>query len=158
MWQCALVSCTPSQSIGLVLGCALLWCWVSLCVPFIKSLIEYFIILVVTIIGIIMVIILIPTYRLRLSESKRFWVCKCAPPWMFPPLYITFENRIRHVASGLLYVMFRLSTRISYRKVPGFATDYPPGAMCRGFTTCLLYVGPFIGNLVWNDSGLVNLT
>ena len=39
-YQC----CTPSQSIGPFLGCALLWCWVSLCVPMTNSLIEcYFI-------------------------------------------------------------------------------------------------------------------
>ena len=30
MWRCELVSSTPSQSTGLVLGCALFWCWVSL--------------------------------------------------------------------------------------------------------------------------------
>ena len=27
-----LVSCTPTQSIGLYCGCALFWCWVSICV------------------------------------------------------------------------------------------------------------------------------
>ena len=27
------------------------------------------------------------------------------------------------------------------------------GVWCRGLTTCLLYVGPIFGNLVWNDSG-----
>ena len=34
MWHCAFVSCTPSQSTGLALGCALFWCSVSSCVPF----------------------------------------------------------------------------------------------------------------------------
>ena len=34
MWHCTLVSCTPSQSIGLGLGCALFWCWMSLRAPF----------------------------------------------------------------------------------------------------------------------------
>ena len=29
MWHCALVSCSRSQSIGLVLGCALFWYWMS---------------------------------------------------------------------------------------------------------------------------------
>ena len=29
IWHCTLVSNTPSQSKGLVLGCALFWCWVS---------------------------------------------------------------------------------------------------------------------------------
>ena len=27
-----------------------------------------------------------------------------------------------------------------------------------GLTTCLLYVGPLFGNLVWSDSGFVSLT
>ena len=39
MWHCALVSRTPSQSIGLFFRCALFWCWVPLCVPFTNSLI-----------------------------------------------------------------------------------------------------------------------
>ena len=30
-WYCALVSCTPSKST--VSGCAMFWCWLSLCVP-----------------------------------------------------------------------------------------------------------------------------
>ena len=34
---------------------------------------------------------------------------------------------------------------------PGFATDCPCGVWCRGLTTCLLYVVPLFGNLVWND-------
>ena len=38
MRHCALVSCTPSQSIGLVLGHALFWYWVSSCIPFSNSL------------------------------------------------------------------------------------------------------------------------
>ena len=31
IWHCTLVNNTPSQSIGLVFGCALFWCWVSSC-------------------------------------------------------------------------------------------------------------------------------
>ena len=30
MWHYTLVSSTPSQSIGLIFGCALIWCWASL--------------------------------------------------------------------------------------------------------------------------------
>ena len=61
MWHCALVSSTPSQSIGLVFGGALFWCWVSLGAPVTISLIEFyfimiFIMIVVTIIGIFMTI------------------------------------------------------------------------------------------------------
>ena len=38
---------------------------------------------------------------------------------------------IDHVTFGLLYVMFRFSTRIFYMGIPGFATDCPAafGAM-----------------------------
>ena len=54
MWHCALVSCIPSHSIGLVFGCGLFRYWVSLCVLFTNSLIEfYFIMRVVIIIGIL---------------------------------------------------------------------------------------------------------
>ena len=38
MWHCALVSCTPSLSMGLFFGCTLFRCWVQLCVPFTNSL------------------------------------------------------------------------------------------------------------------------
>ena len=54
------------------------------------------------------------------------------------------EYWIEHVTFGLLYVMFRFSTRIFYGGVPGFATDCHCGVWCRGLTTCLLYVGPLL--------------
>ena len=54
---------------------------------------------------------------------------------MFLPLDIPFEYWIKLVTIGLLYVMFRLSTRIFYRGVSGFASDCPCGAWCRGLTT-----------------------
>ena len=74
MWHCSLVRCTPSQSIWLVLGCALLWCWVSLCAPFTISLIEFYFIMiftmiVVTIIWILMAILFILNYTIRLSVT-----------------------------------------------------------------------------------------
>ena len=77
---------------------------------------------------------------------------------MFPPLDIPIEYWIEHVTFGLLYVMFRFSTRIFFREIPGFATDYPCCVWCRGLTTCLLYAGTLFGNQVWNDSGFVSLT
>ena len=49
MCHCALVSCTPSQSIGVVLGYVLFWCWVSLGVHFTNSLIEFYFIMIVVI-------------------------------------------------------------------------------------------------------------
>ena len=72
MCHCALVSSTPSQSIELVLGCALFWRWVSLGAP-VTSLIELyfimiFIMIVVTIIGIFMVIHYFLNYTLGLCN------------------------------------------------------------------------------------------
>ena len=158
-WHCALVDCTPSQSIGLVFVPALFCCWVSLCIPFTRSLIEfYFIMIVVTIIDIFIAIIVILNYTLRLSVTKYFWLCKCAPPGMFPPVDIPFEHWIEHVTFGLLYVMFRISSRTFYRGVPGFATDCSCGVWCRWLIICLLYVGPRFGNQVCNNSGFINLT
>ena len=84
LWHCALVSCTPSQSIGLVLGCALFWGWVSLCARFTISLIEVYFIMIfimktVTIIGIFMAILFIWNYTFWLSVTERF----CTAPWIF---------------------------------------------------------------------------
>ena len=56
----------------------------------------------------------------------------------------------------LCHVKFYI--RIFCREVPGFATDCPCGVWYRGLTTCLLYVGPLFGNLIWYDSGFVSLT
>ena len=60
-WHCTLVSSFPSQSIGLFCGCALFWSCVSLGAAFIIFLVEFyfimiFTIIVVTIIGIFMAI------------------------------------------------------------------------------------------------------
>ena len=54
--------------------------------------------------------------------------------------------------------MFIFSTRIFYRGVPDFAADCPCGVLCRGSTTCFLYVGTPFGNLVCKDGGFVSLT
>ena len=40
MLHCALVGCTQSQSIEVVFGCGLFWCWVSLGTPYIHTLIK----------------------------------------------------------------------------------------------------------------------
>ena len=40
-------------------------------------------------------------------------------------LDIPFDYWIEHVTFGLPYVMFRFSSRMLYRGVPGFATDCP---------------------------------
>ena len=105
--------------------------------------IFYFIMIVVTIIGIHMAILLFWTtrlgfcYKVALVLQIRTFVDVSA-------LDIPFEYWIEHVASRLLYIMYRFSAMIFYRGVPGFATDCPCGVCCRGLTTCLLYVGPLL--------------
>ena len=149
MCDCALVSCTPSQLKGLVLGCAFFWCWASLYAPFTVSLIDFplimiFIIIIVTIIGMFMAILFIMKYSFRLSVTKWFWFCECATPLIFPALDILLQYWVEHVTFGLHYVMFTFLTRISYWGVPGFATDCHCGVWCRGITTCLIYDGPIL--------------
>ena len=72
-----------------------------------------------------------------------------------PSLDIFFEYEIKHITFG--HISFLL-IRILYRVVPGFATDCLCRVWCCKLTTCLLYVGSFFKNLVWNESGFVNLT
>ena len=105
-----------------------------------------------------MFILLILNYIFRLSKSRYFWFSNYASPWMFLSLDILFKYWIERVTFALLCVMFTFSTRVSYKRVLGFAADCPCGVWCCGLTTCLLFVGPRFGNLVWNDSGFVSLT
>ena len=134
IWHCVLVSGTTSQSIGLVLGCALLSCWMALCVHYTNPLIEFYFIIIVIVIGICMACFII-NYTFRLSVAKEFWFCKCAALWTFP-----------------------LNIGLNKLHGPGFATDSPCAIWCRGSTTCLLYVGPRIEDWVWNNSGYVIVT
>ena len=103
-------------------------------------------------------LLFILTYTFRLSETRSFWFCNYTPPWMFLSLIILFEYWIEHITFGLLCIMFRFSSRIYYRGPTAFVTDCPCDVWCCGLTTCLLYVGPLFGNLVWNHSRLVSLT
>ena len=88
MWHCALVSRTPSQSVGLVLRWALFSCWVSFCVPFTNSLMKfYYILIVLTIIGILMAILFYFYYMFRhsvLHSSANVHLNGCFWPWTFP--------------------------------------------------------------------------
>ena len=56
-------------------------------------------------------------------------------PGMFLSLDLILEYWIERLTIGLYYVRLISSTRISYRAVPGFATDCPCGVWCRGLTT-----------------------
>ena len=154
-WHCALVSCTPSQSMGLVLGCGLFWHWVSWCVPFTNSLIEfYFIMMVVIIIVIFMAILFILNYTFRLFVSTSGSANVHLPGFLHP---WTFSLNIGlNMLPSDSFMSFLDSLQI-YRGVSGFATDCPCGVWWRGLTTCLLYVGQLFGNLVRNDSRYVIL-
>ena len=72
-----------------------------------------------------MAIVYFFNYMFRLSVTKYFWFCKCAAPWMFPPLDILLEYWIEHVTFG--FVLFTFPTRIVYKGVPGFETNCPCG-------------------------------
>ena len=102
--------------------------------------------------------VFILNFTLRRSETRLLYFCNHAPLCLFLPLYILFGVGCEHVTFEHLYVVFRFSTRIFYKWVPGFVTDCPCGVWCRGLTTCFLYVDPLFGNLVWNDSGFRSLT
>ena len=86
-------------------------------------LISTCIMMVATIIWIFMCILFISNYIFRLSECRELYFYNYAPFWTFLSLNILFEYWIKHVTVGLIYVMFRFSTRIFHRDIPGFATD-----------------------------------
>ena len=87
-------------------GCRLFWYWVSLSVPFSKSLITcYSATTIAIIIGILCPLLFILTYILRLPETTK-------PPWMFLLLDRAFKCWIGHIIVGLLYVIFRFFTRM----------------------------------------------
>ena len=83
----------------------------------------FFIMIVVTIIGIFMAIDYFLNYTLGLlylsssAGSANAQLPGCFRPWTL--------SWIQHVSFGLLYVMFTFPTRIVYRVVSGFATDCP---------------------------------
>ena len=111
--------------------CALFWCWVSLCVPFINSLTEfYFIMLAVTTIGLVWPLFLFWNTRLGVLKQNSSGSTNAQLPG-FPSLDISFEYWIEHVSFGLLYVMFRFYARIFYMGVSGFANDCPCGVWRR---------------------------
>ena len=81
-----------------------------------------------------------------------------SPPRMFLSLDLLSEYRIQHGAIGPLYVTSSYSTWIFCWGVSGFVTDCPCDVWCRGFTTCLLHVGPPFENRFLNTSWAVGLT
>ena len=60
-----------------------------------------------------MTILFILNYTLKLSVTKLFWFCNCAPPWVFTPLDILFEYWIEHVF--IIIVQFMMSANIRIR-------------------------------------------
>ena len=132
----------PSQSIGLVSGCALLWCRVSLYAPFTISLISlYFIMMftmtIVPVILIYMAILFTSNYtrldflKLRSSGSANAQLPDVSAPEHSPKILDSTCYLL------LLHVMFTFPTKILSRGVPGFTTDCPCSVWCRGLNTCL---------------------
>ena len=85
-------------------------------------------------------------------------ISNTSPPRMYLSLDLLWEYRIQHCANGPLYVTSSYSTWIFCRGVSGFATDCPCGVWCCGLTTCLLHVGPSLGNRILNNSWAAGLT
>ena len=81
-----------------------------------------------------------------------------SPPKMFLSLDLLSEYRIQHGAIWPLYVTSIYSTWIFCREVSGFATDCHCDVWCRGLTTCLLHVGPPVGNQFLNTGWAVGVT
>ena len=113
---------------------------------------------VVTIIVICMAMLFVLNYMFRLSVLSSFGSVYPHLPGC-STLGTQFEYWIEHITFGLLYVTFRQSsTKISYKRVPGFATDCTCGVWCGKLTTYLLHICPYFGCQVWNDSGIVSFT
>ena len=81
-------------------------------------------------------------------------LCNSGSGCFCPSLDIPFEYWIGYFTWGLFYVIFRYFTMIFGRGLAGFATDCSCvfGAVGWPIASCMLVT------LVWNDSGLVNLT
>ena len=119
---------------ALIIGCAFFWCWVSWCIPFTNSSIEFYLIMIVVpIIAILGLFFSILNHTFSPFVSKLFWFCKNA---------LLFQYRIEHVTLGFLHVRFRFSAGVLYRGVPRFATDCPYGVWRCELTTGLPFVGP----------------
>ena len=110
MWYCALVSCTPPQSKGLFLVCAVLVLDVIVCsfYYFLKRVLFYFDFHhdSCECYWFFIAILFILKYMFRLSVTQLLWFCKCATSWMFLTLDILRENWIEYVTFGHLYALF----------------------------------------------------
>ena len=151
MWHCALASCSPSQSIGVVIG----WLGVVLvlsviCAPFTISLIDFqfimvFIMTVGSNNGTFMVIFTFRTTPLGFLLLSSTCPANVQLPGCFRPRTFALDIGMDMLPSDSF--MFTVPTREFHRGVPGFATDGPCDVWCRRFTTCLLYDSPLCGNL-----------
>ena len=111
---------------------------------FTNSVIKFYLtMIIVTIIGIFIAIPCILNYMTfctKLFDSANGHLPRCFRSWTF---LLNIGLNMIHSGS-FVSVLFRFSTNIFYREVPGFATNCPCGVWCRGLTTCLLYVGPLL--------------
>ena len=143
-----LVSSTPSQSTGLVLGCAFFWCWVSLGAPVTISLIElYFLMIFITIVVTIIGIVMANDYFLNFNLGFLYLSSSgSANVQMFPPLDILLTYWIEHVTCGLLYVIFTFPNRIFYSS--RLCNWLSLRRLVPWTNICLLYVGHLYRHLI----------
>ena len=145
-------SCTPSQSIGLVLRSARFLCWMPLvffgfthCVLLYdnKTITRMFMTIGIRLKNFLTLSIL--------SEISNLPGCFCPGT--------SFQNTGFNMVPSDPF-MSHPDTQIGYifcRGVSDFATDCACGVLCRGLTTFLMYVGPLFGNRLLNNSWAVSL-
>ena len=105
MWHCALVSRTPQQSKELLFGCPLFWCWESFCIPFTISVIGFyfiiiFIMIVVTIIGILMAILSFWTAYLGFMELSSSGPANAQLPGLIRPWTFSLNIGLNMLSSN----------------------------------------------------------
>ena len=95
--------------------------------------------------------------------NPMFWlfiilILQMRPPWTFTPVDIPFEYWFENVTFRIICVMFRFSTRMSYRGVPDFVT----GCLCDFLVLWNNHLLPVCWSTfwksIWNDNGFVSLT
>ena len=97
----------------------------------------------------------LPVYLQSFRSAATSHDVQLCTPSVSLPLQLLFEYQNKHVIFGLIYVMLKFSTRISYRGVPGFATSCPCDVWCRWLATSSRTLDQFlemmIGLKVWHN-------
>ena len=138
-------------------GCALFWSWMSLCLPSINFLIEfYFIAIIVTILGFLSPSFLLWTTCLDFlkqnsSGSAKAYVRRCFHHWTFP-LKIKINMLHSDPFMSCLNSLLGYSTR-EFQALQLFSL----GCLVSGINHLPPVSWSTFGDSVWNDSGFVSL-